>query len=429
MELAATPSKQSRMTEANIEYFAQPGIHWCPWNANSCSRQLPIRGQGTIAFMELEAMPFEILISNQLDLKDPAAFYIFLSVNTNEVRIGTSTRTYDQSTVSHHTLQSTNGKWHQYWLSYSALTHTVRYGLGEIRSLFTIFQTTLDAEDARKMGYICFLHIKIDNNDEMLKDLSDSREKFRFFVGKDVVEEPALLVLPYGEVNIFQVNGCQAIDSSSLEKPCRMLYESAWNFELDTTDFPDFSKAIAQSVKSKNGWCYKKLVEKANRFGRPNFHATYLRITMGEKDGTAPGHAFVVEVWPPGHYSPVHSHSNAYGIIKVLSGRILVKIYPELTLNVRQHAPIETILEKGQVTWMLPKINQVHQVRNPDIYGNASVTIQCYQYGEEDDEHYEYFDYLNNDGQAIGQFDPVSDIDFLEFKRLMQMEWAQNSQT
>ncbi|CAF4969262.1 unnamed protein product, partial [Rotaria socialis] len=61
--------------------------------------------------------------------------------------------------------------------------------------------------------------------------------------------------------------------------------------------------------------------------------------------------------------------------------------------------------------------------RNPDIYGNTSVTIQCYQYGEEDQEHYEYFDYLNNDGQAIDHFDPTSDIDFFEFKRLMQNEW------
>ncbi|CAF1096652.1 unnamed protein product [Rotaria sp. Silwood1] len=337
-------------------------------------------------------------------------------------------RDYDSSTIPHHVLQEKNGNWHQYWISYFKDTRTVKYGLGEIRSLFTIFHITIDEKEDGGMKDICYLHVKVGNDDDMLKKLGDSRENFRFFVGKEIVHDPALLVTHDSNLKLLDKVEYRIIESSRLQKPCQELYNAIRNFELDDADFPNFSEAIVRSVQSPDGWCRKKLIQKANRFGRPNFSATYLRITIGHPDGKAPGHAFVVEVWPPGHYSPVHNHSNAYGIIKVLSGRILVKIYPELALNVRQHPPIETILEKGQVTWMLPRLNQTHQVRNPDIYGNSSVTIQCYQYGEEDDEHYEYFDYLNNDGQAIGHFAPTSDIDFVEFKEKMRAEWnkAQN---
>jgi len=88
-----------------------------------------------------------------------------------------------------------------------------------------------------------------------------------------------------------------------------------------------------------------------------------------------------------------------------------------------QYAPIEQILEKDQVTWMLPKLNQTHQVRNPDLYGPTAISIQCYQYGQEDNIHYEYFDYLTNDDLSIAHFDPKSDIDYQDFKALMKPEW------
>ncbi|CAF1384777.1 unnamed protein product [Rotaria sordida] len=119
--------------------------------------------------------------------------------------------------------------------------------------------------------------------------------------------------------------------------------------------------------------------------------------------------------------------NNAYGIIRVPYGRILVKLYPDLTLNVRVVAPIEQILEEGQVTWMLPKLNQTDQVKNPDLYGTCCITLQCYQYGSEDRQHYEYFDYLTNDGHSIGHFDPKSDIDYAEFKQRMRQEWQSSS--
>lgn len=118
--------------------------------------------------------------------------------------------------------------------------------------------------------------------------------------------------------------------------------------------------------------------------------ATYLRLTLGEREGRAPGHIFVVEIWPAGHFSPTHNHSNAYTIIRVLHGEILMKLYPAL--------------------------------RHVDLHGTCCIIIQCYTYGKDDRQHYEYFDYLPNDGGLIGHFEPTSDMDFDDFKDLMRQE-------
>ena len=261
----------------------------------------------------------------------------------------------------------------------------------------------------------------MNENNRMLTDLSKIRDDVRFFIGKEpVVYDPAIFVIPQDK---YSIETQCAIPPSKLERPCRDLYDSIINFRLNTEDFPDFVQAIEYSVKNPAGWCYKKLQEKANRFGRPNPLATYLRITYGERLGNSPGHAYVIEIWPAGHYSPIHNHSNAYGIIRVLSGRLLTKMYPELNLKAAQYSAIEQILDEGQVIWMLPNLNQTHQVRNPDLYGSSAISIQCYQYGQDDNMHYEYFDYISNDGLSIAHFDPKSDMDYMEFKELIKREW------
>ncbi|CAF4796940.1 unnamed protein product, partial [Rotaria socialis] len=101
--------------------------------------------------MQFEAMPFELRLSNRSDPNDTEAFSIILIVDPTEARLGTNNRTYDSSTVPHHVLQPNNGQWRQYWISYSKQTHTVQYGIGEMRSLFTIFRIILDEIDHQSM--------------------------------------------------------------------------------------------------------------------------------------------------------------------------------------------------------------------------------------------------------------------------------------
>jgi mannose-6-phosphate isomerase-like protein (cupin superfamily) len=189
-------------------------------------------------------------------------------------------------------------------------------------------------------------------------------------------------------------------------------------FILDDKDFPDFSKAIQRSIVTPGAWCNTMLAKKAQEFGKPNPKETYLRITLGENGGESPGIPYVMEIWPAGNYSPVHSHAGANAIIRVLHGSIQVNLYPYLSKKV---LPFKTAdFKKNDVTWISPTLNQTHQLRN--ITNELCVTIQCYMYEENDRGHYDYFDYLDSDG-VQQQYEPDSDMDFVSFKRAMRKEW------
>jgi len=278
---AATPPVVSRpeptVEENGVDYFAQPGVHWCPWNTSSCTKALVVRGQGTVEIMEQEPMPFELCLSNKQDLHDENAYKIVLMVDKNEAKLSANNVVLDRSNDPHHILkQSDDGKWQTYWLSLFKDTRQIRYGIGETRLIFTIFDIILPENDLSAIKEIYYLHVKLNNNEQMLRDLGDTRNKFRFFIGKQpIVYDPPLLVVPQTESTLDHSASYTAITPSKLEKPCRHLYDSAINFSLNDASFPDFVQAIESSLTNSKGWCYRKLIEKANRFGRPNLKATY----------------------------------------------------------------------------------------------------------------------------------------------------------
>ena len=57
-------------------------------------------------------------------------------------------------------------------------------------------------------------------------------------------------------------------------------------------------------------------------FGGANPRQCYIRISVGQAQGTSPGCPLVMEIWPPGHSSPIHSHASTHGVVKVLHGCI-----------------------------------------------------------------------------------------------------------
>ena len=65
-------------------------------------------------------------------------------------------------------------------------------------------------------------------------------------------------------------------------------------------------------VQSKKGRC----------FGGASPGQCYIRISVGHAHGTSPGDPLVMEIWPPGHSSPIHSHANTFGVVRVLHGTI-----------------------------------------------------------------------------------------------------------
>jgi hypothetical protein len=199
-------------------------------------------------------------------------------------------------------------------------------------------------------------------------------------------------------------------------------------FKLNTPDFPEFTQAIEYSIRTPGLWCYEKLKDKSREFNPdvPDLSETYLRITLGENNGESPGIPYVMEIWPVGHYSPIHSHSGANAIIRVLNGEIHVSLYPFLCSQ--KGSPLEPFgsatFKEGDVTWIAPTLNQTHQLKNLETNSYTCITIQCYMYPANDRGHYDYFDYLDADGNKQ-LYEPDSDMEFLAFKELIRKEWSQ----
>jgi len=137
--------------------------------------------------------------------------------------------------------------------------------------------------------------------------------------------------------------------------------------------------------------------------------------------GNSPGVPFVVEIWPSKHKSPIHDHGEAYAVIKVLHGKINASYFNKLDkLNIKLEPDV--MFEKGNITWIGPDNYQVHQLHND--FDGVCVTIQCYQYAEQDTCHDEYFDYLDAKSCEKKPFKSNSDWEFISFKRLIKNEWA-----
>jgi predicted metal-dependent enzyme (double-stranded beta helix superfamily) len=236
-----------------------------------------------------------------------------------------------------------------------------------------------------------------------------------------------LLVKPTEELTMDQIAAGNVLPVAALSPTQQQLYNTIAgpNFKLDTPDFPQFTAAIEHSIRTPGCWAYERLKKKATEFSKekPDPKETYLRITLGENNGESPGIPYVMEIWPVGHYSPVHNHGGADAVIRVLNGSIQVSLYPFLSQDAV--APFATAkFSKGDVTWISPTLNQVHQLRNLEGNKDTCITIQCYMYEESDKAHYDYFDYVSADA-TIQQFEPDSDMDFVQFKKTMRREWLE----
>jgi hypothetical protein len=409
--------------EQGGEIFAQPDKLWCPWKKGSCTDTLRVRGQakGTVEISLKVPKPFELCLSNKENPSDSNAYSIRVSVTSETVKITTSAGSSWECKDPLYTLQPEDGFWHKYWISLYATEANVKYGVGEVRPAFNGLDVTVPKDELTRMAEIYYLHIQLDNNNHMLDRLKDLQGFYRMFIGAlSVRREPPLFIYPENKYT-FE-HQLFALPPADLERTCYRLYAAIINFELNTPDFPNLTDTIKESIENSRGWCHRKLAQKAGTFGQARPTTTYLRLTAGGLEGDAPGHNFVIEVWPPGHNSPIHNHGNTHAVIRVLSGEIMLRVFPELRLNARQFKPIERMCPKGSVTWMSPNLNQTHQLQHMNPHGDPCVTIQCYRYGPDDREHHETFDFITNDNASIRHFYPRSDMDFKRFRKVMQNE-------
>jgi hypothetical protein len=317
-------------------------------------------------------------------------------------------------------LTTKNGAY--YWFSLDAQNQQIYAGVGEVRLETCVYryQVPFTTDDERKANkkFLESLTSIVSLNINCVAPLRLLRDP--------VTASIPLLVKPTADLTMDAIATQLHMPHANLCATSQKLYScmSGPLFRLDMDDFPTFSKAIERSINSPDGWCYKRLQDKSREFNKdkPNLEETYLRITLGQNNGESPGVPYVMEIWPSGHYSPIHNHAGAEAIIRVLYGDIQVSMFPFLSGDSVEPFAVQEFT-KDDVTWISPTLNQTHQLKNIHT-DRTCITIQCYMYDDNDVVHYDYFDYIDDKGQIL-QYEPDSDMDFVVFKARMKQEWEE----
>jgi len=310
-----------------------------------------------------------------------------------------------------------NKKGVYYWISIDSQNRQLYAGIGEARMESVIYRHQFEMTKENK---------------EFLENLSQITISNKSAINPiRLIRDPVTMNVPMrikdtDELTMTDIASNSYLPTAYLSPTSKKLYDciAGKNFKLNTKDFSDFANAIEYSIATPGLWCYEKLKQKSTEFNpdKPNELETYLRITLGQNNGESPGIPYVMEIWPPHHYSPIHNHGGASAVIRVLHGKIDVSLYSFLCDEKDTIKPFgEEVFNTEEVTWISPTLNQVHKLENKNEH-TTCITIQCYMYENEDETHYDYFDYLDDDGNKQ-QYEPDSDMDFITFRETIKEEW------
>ena len=304
-----------------------------------------------------------------------------------------------------------------YWFSIDSQNQKLYAGVGETRLETAMYKYFLGHSD--KLFLESITQIEIDKDSKCLKDI--------LLVRDPITSHIPLLVKNTDELTMTDISKGTYMPKSNLSLISQKLYDciSGKKFVLNDDDFPDFSKAIEYSIKTEKMWCNTTLKNKSTEFSKdkPNVLETYLRITLGDNNGESPGIPYVMEIWPVGHYSPIHKHAGANAVIRVLHGEINVALYPFLCSQQDGVKPFSSAdFSENDITWISSTLNQTHQLLNRPENSDTCITIQCYMYDIENTIHYDFFDYLD-EKYNVKKYEPDSDMDFVSFRELMRTEW------
>ena len=369
-----------------------------------------VKGQGVFIFQNQEEyIEFEFFDKHHNNI-------LIIEIFKQEVimHINQSNKIYKTYRDSNNKTGSNTANCAYYWISINAQTQQIYVGIGEPRLETVIYSSQLEFSFKPFLESLMYFNYE-KMSTTLLKVLKDP-----------ITRNLPLIVRDTNHLTMSDIAKGTYLPKANLSLISQKLYDciSGESFVLDDVDFPDFSKAIAHSILTPGLWCYNKLQSKSREFNpdHPNILETYLRITLGENNGESPGIPYVMEIWPSQHYSPVHSHAGASAIIRVLSGKIHVRLFPFLTSTSEKNiSPFNTAnFEEDDITWITPSLNQTHQLINQSE--ELCITIQCYMYESENEKHYDYFDYLDNNGN-IQKYEPDSDMDYISFRELIQKEW------
>lgn len=368
---------------------------------------LIVRGQGIVVFKATQRCSLNFI--NKYDK-------LGLKVQfTNEFIIVTMKPSNEPLIDSKNCKGLTKNEGAYYWFSLDSQNLRLYAGIGETREENIIYSYTFSNKNNK--DYKSFL-------ESLVSIHCDDLDIIRL-VRDPITSSIPLLVKNTEDLTMDDIAKGTYMPKANLSIMSQKLYDciAGNKFVLNTHDFPDFMKAIEYSIATPGKWCYECLKKKANEFDKdkPNDKETYLRITLGQNNGESPGIPYVMEIWPVGHYSPIHNHGDSSAIIRVLNGSINVSLFPYLSSDSVTPFAIANF-KKDDITWISPTLNQVHQLKNLEKNKDTCITIQCYMYENENTEHYDYFDYIDADNK-IEQFEPNSDMDFVLFKQTIRKEW------
>ena len=186
------------------------------------------------------------------------------------------------------------------------------------------------------------------------------------------------------------------------------------------------SDAIEYSIETQGCALNKKLIEKSGGFG--DSKTTYIRVPLGPNFGNQPGQPYVLEIWPKGHYSPIHNHGNAVALIKLLCGKLKTEWFnPLAEENSKNPKVIKTgFINAGNIAWMTPFNYQTHKLTNE---GNSvAISIQAYAHTDSNTGkvYSETFNYIKSGDPELHHFYPNEDFSYDNLERIVLEEYTKH---
>ncbi|GAM27774.1 hypothetical protein SAMD00019534_109500 [Acytostelium subglobosum LB1] len=371
------------------------------------SASLPVASQGVVRIKMTNPMSkFRIYINSKSESSAGVTPLYCLEVNETSVILlnhnNDALTSVLASTSDRKAVREKNNDVY-YWLSLDKKNSVLKYGKGEATQALTLLR--YDVPVGAFLPDLKYVGLSVSDTKIMTKVL--------------IYELPVTFQLPPNVISsdlvtLDDIENGLITTIGNLPTECQMLYSvvAGPNVVLQN----DIATAIQLSLKS--GELSKFLVKKAQDH-KCKLTETYIRVTLGMDQGYSPGIPFVLELWPTGHNSPIHQHSGAFAVIKVLHGSINCTYYSDLNPAITTPY-LDCNFPTGGVTYLTPSLYQTHMLKNKSTT-DFCATIQCYRYASDDTTHYEYFDYLD-DNNKRSRFAPSTDFTYTELKNLLKKE-------
>ncbi|CAL8469514.1 g9055 [Coccomyxa elongata] len=326
-------------------------------------------------------------------------------------------------------------RWLSYWVSFDPDSGILKYGIGHHMEETTLITYSLPASMSclfRTTPKLVCLHgytagpVERRSIFEAKLCTLDGRQAATVeFARCPLIANPPPLVLDSSRLTLLDLGRRAYLPSSDLPPACQVLYQHLSQPCIDLDWSPEGGScrlvdAIRHSLHTPGALLHTRCQEKAAQcaLGVPA-KQSYLRVSVGVPSGSSPGIPYVLEIWPSGHFSPVHNHGNAFGIVRILHGSITARTFNK---HLTCEGPLqEAVLNKGDITWFSPNWYQTHQLENHT--GDFCCTVQGFQYADDDDLHWPYMQFKGPSGRLL-DFLPVSDFSFNDMREALLAEYA-----